>query len=120
MFQSVVRDIQRVQPQLKLLEAFMPAAATQHPLLAFKSPGFLLKLIRPEERVSPLGQSFFNGFELEQEAWRFERKQCRGVLDEQEAKGMGREHFNLEAPFCLSGLGQLAEAALTADRFVQF
>ncbi|AUT42460.1 sulfurtransferase complex subunit TusD [Aeromonas caviae] len=44
----------------------------------------------------------------------------RGVLDEQEAKGMGREHFNLEAPFCLSGLGQLAEAALTADRFVQF
>ncbi|WP_324031851.1 sulfurtransferase complex subunit TusD [Aeromonas caviae] len=44
----------------------------------------------------------------------------RGVLDEQEAKGMGREYFNLEAPFCLSGLGQLAEAALTADRFVQF
>lgn len=44
----------------------------------------------------------------------------RGVLDEQEAKGMGRAQFNLEAPFCLSGLGQLAEASLTADRFVQF
>ncbi|HDZ8831725.1 TPA: sulfurtransferase complex subunit TusD [Aeromonas dhakensis] len=44
----------------------------------------------------------------------------RGVLDEQEAKGMGRAQFNLEAPFCLSGLGQLAEASLIADRFVQF
>ncbi|MGL5153528.1 MAG: DsrE family protein, partial [Aeromonas veronii] len=44
----------------------------------------------------------------------------RGVLDEQEAKGAGLEHFNLQAPFCLSGLGQLAEAALTADRLVQF
>ena len=44
----------------------------------------------------------------------------RGVLDEQEAKGAGQAHFNLQAPFCLSGLGQLAEAALTADRLVQF
>ncbi|WP_323060331.1 sulfurtransferase complex subunit TusD [Aeromonas hydrophila] len=44
----------------------------------------------------------------------------RGVLDEREAKGLGRAHFNLEPPFCLSGLGQLAEASLTADRFVQF
>ncbi|HHQ4676553.1 TPA: sulfurtransferase complex subunit TusD [Aeromonas veronii] len=44
----------------------------------------------------------------------------RGVLDEQEAKGAGQTHFNLQAPFCLSGLGQLAEAALTAERLVQF
>ena len=44
----------------------------------------------------------------------------RGVLDEAEAKGIGKTHFNLQAPFRLSGLGQLAEASLTADRFVQF
>ena len=44
----------------------------------------------------------------------------RGVLDETEAKGAGKVQFNLQAPFCLSGLGQLAEASLTADRFVQF
>jgi len=44
----------------------------------------------------------------------------RGVVDEQEASGAGLTHFNLQAPFCLSGLGQLAEAALTADRLVQF
>ena len=44
----------------------------------------------------------------------------RGVLDEAEAKGIGKTQFNLQAPFRLSGLGQLAEASLTADRFVQF
>ena len=44
----------------------------------------------------------------------------RGVLDEAEAKGVGKTQFNLQAPFRLSGLGQLAEASLTADRFVQF
>ena len=44
----------------------------------------------------------------------------RGVLDEAEAKEVGKTQFNLQAPFRLSGLGQLAEASLTADRFVQF
>ena len=44
----------------------------------------------------------------------------RGVLDETESKSAGKAQFNLQAPFRLSGLGQLAEASLTADRFVQF
>ncbi|MGL5292368.1 MAG: sulfurtransferase complex subunit TusD [Aeromonas sp.] len=44
----------------------------------------------------------------------------RGVLDEQEANAAGLAHSNLQRPFCLSGLGQLAEAALIADRLVQF
>jgi tRNA 2-thiouridine synthesizing protein D len=43
-----------------------------------------------------------------------------GCSMKQEAKGMGKTQFNLQAPFRLSGLGQLAEASLTADRFVQF
>ncbi|PJG60440.1 sulfurtransferase complex subunit TusD [Aeromonas cavernicola] len=44
----------------------------------------------------------------------------RGVLDQSEAQSSGQTQFNLQAPFHLSGLGQLAEAVLTADRFVQF
>lgn len=44
----------------------------------------------------------------------------RGVLDDTEAKGQGKTQHNLAAPFVMSGLGQLAEAALEADRFVQF
>lgn len=46
--------------------------------------------------------------------------QRRGVLDETEAQYAGKSGHNLSAPFVLSGLGQLAEAALTADRLVQF
>lgn len=44
----------------------------------------------------------------------------RGVLDQTQASEVGKAQFNLAEPFCLSGLGQLAEAALTADRVVQF
>ena len=44
----------------------------------------------------------------------------RGVVDQRQAAEAGVEHFNLTPPFQLSGLGQLAEAILTADRFVQF
>ena len=44
----------------------------------------------------------------------------RGVLDETESKSAGKAQFNLQAPFRQSGLGLLAEASLTADRFVQF
>lgn len=44
----------------------------------------------------------------------------RGVVDEQEGRSAGKAQFNLSAPFVLSGLGQLAEAAIEADRFVQF
>lgn len=44
----------------------------------------------------------------------------RGVVDGQEAVGLGLLHSNLQLPFAMSGLGQLAEAALEADRFVQF
>ena len=44
----------------------------------------------------------------------------RGVLDEQEAQRYQRSAVNLPAPWELSGLGQLHEAAQVADRLVCF
>ena len=44
----------------------------------------------------------------------------RGVTDETEARQLGLPTFNLQPGFALSGLGSLAEAALTCDRMVQF
>ncbi|WP_435955585.1 sulfurtransferase complex subunit TusD [Dryocola sp. BD626] len=44
----------------------------------------------------------------------------RGVVDEVEAKQHALSSSNLQAGFTLSGLGALAEAALTCERMVQF
>lgn len=44
----------------------------------------------------------------------------RGVTDESEAQRAGLVGANLQPGFILSGLGALAEAALTCDRVVQF
>lgn len=44
----------------------------------------------------------------------------RGVLDEQEALRYQRQAANLPAPWVLSGLGQLHEAAQLADRLICF
>ncbi|MCY1399873.1 putative sulfurtransferase DsrE [compost metagenome] len=44
----------------------------------------------------------------------------RGVLDQQEAQRYSRTAVNLTAPWDLSGLGQLHEAAQVADRLVCF
>lgn len=44
----------------------------------------------------------------------------RGVTDETEAAQLGLPAANLQPGFSLSGLGALAEAALTCDRMVQF
>lgn len=44
----------------------------------------------------------------------------RGVNDESEAKRLGLPAANLNDGFLLSGLGALAQAALTCDRMVQF
>ncbi|WP_413502164.1 sulfurtransferase complex subunit TusD [Serratia proteamaculans] len=44
----------------------------------------------------------------------------RGVTDEQEAAQQGLAAANLQPGFILSGLGSLAEAALSSDRLVQF
>ena len=44
----------------------------------------------------------------------------RGVTDEQEAAQQGLAVANLQPGFILSGLGSLAEAALSSDRLVQF
>lgn len=44
----------------------------------------------------------------------------RGVLDEKETSRHGRAGANLQAPWELSGLGQLHEAAQIADRLVSF
>ena len=44
----------------------------------------------------------------------------RGVSDETQAAQLGLPMFNLQPGFLLSGLGSLAEAALTCDRMVQF
>lgn len=44
----------------------------------------------------------------------------RGVADEAEASRLGLAAANLQPGFSLSGLGALAEAALSCDRVVQF
>ena len=44
----------------------------------------------------------------------------RGVLNAEEAQRYQRQAANLSAPWELSGLGQLHEAAQTADRLVCF
>lgn len=44
----------------------------------------------------------------------------RGVTDELEARQQGLAGANLQPGFVLSGLGALAEAALTCDRVVEF
>ena len=44
----------------------------------------------------------------------------RGVLNAEEAQRYGKPAANLEAPWELSGLGQLHEAAQTADRLLCF
>ena len=44
----------------------------------------------------------------------------RGVLNEEEARRYERDAANLPAPWELSGLGQLHEAAQLADRLVCF
>ncbi|MDU5452298.1 sulfurtransferase complex subunit TusD [Pseudescherichia vulneris] len=44
----------------------------------------------------------------------------RGITDEGEAQRAGLVGANLQPGFSLSGLGALAEAALTCDRVVQF
>ncbi len=44
----------------------------------------------------------------------------RGVLDEKEAQRFAKEQYSLQAPFTLSGLGQLADASQSADRLITF
>ena len=44
----------------------------------------------------------------------------RGVLNAEEAQRYGKSAANLEAPWELSGLGQLHEAAQLADRLISF
>jgi tRNA 2-thiouridine synthesizing protein D len=44
----------------------------------------------------------------------------RGIIDQQEAVQLVLTQFNLQAPFVLSGLGQLAELSANCDRLVQF
>lgn len=44
----------------------------------------------------------------------------RGVTDAAQATQLGLAGTNLQSGFTLSGLGSLAEAALTCDRVVQF
>lgn len=46
--------------------------------------------------------------------------QRRGILDALVAKEAEKATFNVRPPFLLSGLGQLAEMLLTADRVIRF
>lgn len=46
--------------------------------------------------------------------------QRRGILDENEAKRQGKDADNLAPGFRISGLGQLVEAGIVADRLVVF
>jgi tRNA 2-thiouridine synthesizing protein D len=44
----------------------------------------------------------------------------RGILDQQEAKRHQKSAANLKEGFCLSGLGQLADAIIHSDRVITF
>ncbi|MEJ2646311.1 MAG: sulfurtransferase complex subunit TusD [Gammaproteobacteria bacterium] len=46
--------------------------------------------------------------------------QRRGILDENEAKRHGKDGNNLAPGFRISGLGQLIEAGIQADRMIVF
>jgi tRNA 2-thiouridine synthesizing protein D len=46
--------------------------------------------------------------------------QRRGILDESEAKRNGKDANNIAPGFRISGLGQLVEAGIMADRLVVF
>jgi len=46
--------------------------------------------------------------------------QRRGILDENEAKRQGKDGDNIAPGFRISGLGQLIEAGIQADRLVTF
>jgi len=46
--------------------------------------------------------------------------QRRGILDESEAKRQGKDANNIAPGFRISGLGQLIEAGIEADRLVVF
>jgi tRNA 2-thiouridine synthesizing protein D len=46
--------------------------------------------------------------------------QRRGLLDENEAKRQGKDAHNIAEGFRISGLGQLIEASIQADRLVVF
>ena len=46
--------------------------------------------------------------------------QRRGILDENEAKRQGKDTDNIAPGFRISGLGQLIEAGIQADRLVVF
>ncbi len=44
----------------------------------------------------------------------------RGVLDQSEAKRYDKDNCNLQAPFELSGLGQLLDAQIHSDQLITF
>ena len=46
--------------------------------------------------------------------------QRRGLLDENEAKRGGKDADNIQAPFRISGLGQLIEGGIQSDRLIVF
>jgi tRNA 2-thiouridine synthesizing protein D len=46
--------------------------------------------------------------------------QRRGILDENEAKRQGKDANNIAPGFRISGLGQLIEAGINAERLVTF
>ncbi len=46
--------------------------------------------------------------------------QRRGLLHDDEAKRQGKQEYDLADGFRISGLGQLVEATLEADRFIVF
>jgi tRNA 2-thiouridine synthesizing protein D len=46
--------------------------------------------------------------------------QRRGLLDENEAKRQGKDANNIAPGFRISGLGQLIEAGIQAERLVTF
>ena len=46
--------------------------------------------------------------------------QCRGIMDEGEAKRQGLDAHNIAPGFRISGLGQLVEGGIQSDRLIVF
>jgi len=44
----------------------------------------------------------------------------RGIIDQDEAQRYEKPAYSLQAPFILSGLGQLIDAIIESDRFISF
>ncbi len=101
-------------------------AATEHQLLRvfFSSDGVY---VANQLRVTPQGEEdLTNRWIAISQSQNAELILCvsaslkRGIIDQAEANRYDKSNHNVEAPFVISGLGQLVEAGLESDRLITF